>query len=681
MNLKFLCVSALLGLASQIVMADQTKAVTDRLVIVYKDGVVRPNISVTPKQLNGNAVKALAAASTNVMPHDAKLDRRAVTSLHLGEAVTLAAAAELARKVAAADPRVKYAEPDPIVYPMQAKVTPNDPLFSSQWALGYDVKSNIGGADIASAWALAPKAIVTVAVIDTGTLNHADFTANELRGMNFITDKDQAGNGVGRSDDSTDFGDHCVSKDSASWHGLKVAGVIGAVAGNGLGITGAGAYHTKILTVRALGRCGSPMSDTADALTWAVGGNVPGFSVNPNPARVVNLSLGAGAVCPKYMQSAIDYALSKNVVVVASAGNAQGEVSSPANCVGVIAVGAHVQTGQLALYSNKGSNVALTAPGGGTCYGPREFCLEAPVTTLGNEGTRAAGADVFNQSFGGTSAAAPHVSAVVAMLLAKNPLLTPAEVRGILRASARPHPQNTFCATEKDMCGAGMLDAVAALAQITPPVLTLAAAKQFFEGSAPATITAKVVGGPAGGHGWKWTQLSGPPVVWSQDDSTPAQSVLRFTTPAAKTEAINFRVEVTSSTGQTVADAIKIIVNNAPLIVQPKNETIPEGLGYVTYIEISDPDLDRVTVTIVSGPPGLEASYNGVHWNSPVAGTYTVVLRASDGKMETEKTYQLVVTSAAAGGNTSSSGGGGVTWLWSVLLAVACVALRRKPKL
>ncbi len=82
----------------------------------------------------------------------------------------------------------------------------------------------------------------------------------------------------------------CIAEPS-SWHGTHVAGTIGAIGNNGMGVAGIN-WVSQIVPVRVLGKCGGYVSDIADGIVWASGGTVTGLPDNANPARVLNLSLG-----------------------------------------------------------------------------------------------------------------------------------------------------------------------------------------------------------------------------------------------------------------------------------------------------------------------------------------------------------------------------------------------------
>ncbi len=355
------------------------------------------------------------------------------------------------------NPDVEYVEPDYILTRMDvpAPVTPNDPYLFRQW----DLLDATSGIRTEQAWGYTTGTGSVVAVVDTGVLPHIDLKPNLLPGFDMINDTFVANDGNGRDADATDPGDYVLAGEcgsssgiSSSWHGTHVSGTIAAVGNNGEGVTGV-AYGAKILPVRVLGKCGGYTSDVAAGIIWAAGGSVSGVPANPNPARVINMSLGGQSACGQTMQNAINTARSKNAVVVVAAGNSNADASqfSPANCSGVIAVAATGSDGGKAYYSNYGSTVDLAAPGGSMNTGSENGIL----STL-NTGSKQAAADTYAY-YQGTSMATPHVSGVAALMLSANPALTSDQVESVLKSSARPFPASC------NNCGAGLLDATAAV--------------------------------------------------------------------------------------------------------------------------------------------------------------------------------------------------------------------------
>jgi len=372
------------------------------------------------------------------------------------EAVAAAMAARLAL-----DPAVAYAMPDRVLKPL---FVPNDPRYAQQWNLFEDA----GGIRMPDAWDQERGSpAVVIAQLDTGILTHADLDpARWVPGYDFISDRDMANDGDGRDADPTDPGDwvaagECGSGEPAedsSWHGTQVAGVIGAATDNGTGIAGVN-HGSRQLMARVLGKCGGYTSDIVDALRWAAGLHVKNVPDNVNPARVINLSLGGDGPCSRLEQDAIDEVSARGAVVVVAAGNVSGDVAdqNPANCQGVVTVAATTRSGARAAYTNTGSGVALSAPGGDASDG---------VLTLSNTGSTVPAADDY-LSVAGTSFATAEVSGIAGLMLSINGDLNPQQVHDLLVQSARAFPD---ASCNPQLCGAGIVDAGAAVRQsVTTP--------------------------------------------------------------------------------------------------------------------------------------------------------------------------------------------------------------------
>jgi serine protease len=368
-----------------------------------------------------------------------------------------AALAEFAR-IIQDDADVQYADPVRRAYPQAA---PNDPYYAAQWSLN----STLAGINVETAWTLQPNApAITVAVIDTGILPHPDLVGRVLPGYDFISDIGRARDGNARDPDPRDEGDwsdgECGYRYNSFFHGLFVAGQIGANTDNGVGIAGV-AGNVRILPVRTLGACGGTFEDVLEGMLWASGVPIAGVPANTTPAKVINMSLGGFGPCDQSMQEAVDGALAQGAVVVVSAGNETQDASAfaPANCSGVITVGAHSAQGGLTSYSNFGPRIDLTAPGG-----------DLPVTdliiSLANTGTTVPEEPAY-VSAAGTSFAAPLVSGTAALVIARDPLLTSGRVLDIITGTARNFPPGSACTTA-GVCGAGMLDAGAAVGSTLP---------------------------------------------------------------------------------------------------------------------------------------------------------------------------------------------------------------------
>ena len=441
------------------------------------------------------------------------------------------------------DPEVAYAEPDRKLYPMRV---PNDPLYPQQW----NYFEAAGGINLPAAWDITTgSAAIVVAVIDTGIRPHADLVGRTVPGYDFITDTTVSNDGDGRDPDPSDPGDYGCGSNS-SWHGTHVSGTIGASSNNGFGVTGVN-WVSKILPARVLGACGGYTSDIADAMRWSAGINVVGVPANANPARVENLSLGATETCSNTFQSAIDDVVARGTVVVVAAGNENADVatSEPANCNGVIAVGATVRSGGRASFSNFGTGVTISAPGAGI------------LSTL-NAGLTTPGADSY-AFYSGTSMSTPHVAGVVSLMLSQNPALTPAQVKARLQATARAFPTGTGADCTTALCGAGIVNAAAALAAVPPPPTTTRVnlAAQVNGGVASASSTYNAGFSPAGvnngdhrglnweaGGGWNDATPGSYP-DWVRVDFASAQPVTEidvytiqdhYTAPVEPTDAMTF---------------------------------------------------------------------------------------------------------------------------------------------
>lgn len=353
-------------------------------------------------------------------------------------------------KLLALSPSVASAEPDRRMY---HQLLPNDPMYAQQW----HYYESAGGINLPPAWDITTgSGSIVVAVLDTGIRPHADLAGRVLPGYDFITDVATANDGNGRDADPSDPGDYGCAGSNSSWHGTHVAGTIGAASNNSSGLSGVN-WGSKILPLRVLGVCGGYTSDIVDALRWASGIAIPNVPLNTTPARVANLSLGgANGGCSTTFQNAVNDVTARGMVVVVAAGNSNADASTfePASCAGVVAVSATGRSGNKAGYSNFGSKVAVAAPGGSGSNGV--------LSTL-NAGLTSPGADNYAY-YQGTSMAAPHVSGTASLMLSANPALTPAQVVQILQSSARRFPTGTGSDCTTALCGAGIVDAGAAVA-------------------------------------------------------------------------------------------------------------------------------------------------------------------------------------------------------------------------
>lgn len=399
---------------------------------------------------------------------------------------------------------------------------PQDPRFaasyqgSGQWWLfpaggsnANDIEERRRGVPgVQSAWQTSlGSAAAVVAVLDTGITAHPDLTQGVLPGRDFVSTVEYANDGDGWDADASDPGDWVSAADRAnsalfgdceesdsSWHGTIIAGMLAADTNNGLGVAAIN-WNGRVLPVRVAGKCGADVADIIAGMRWAAGLPVldaqgRAVPVNPNPARIVNISFGGSAACNAAYQDAIDELAARGVVVVAAAGNEHGAVTRPASCRGVVGVAALNRDGFKASYSNFGAAVKIATVGGD----PRWFgnwgmlVGDDGLLTLGNAGLTQPGAAYYARE-AGTSFATPLVAGVIGLMLSVRPDLTVAQIIDGLQRSARPHvlaPKMAACSEQNPgrcvcstaTCGAGILDAEGALQYALAPASYVAPNRQ-----------------------------------------------------------------------------------------------------------------------------------------------------------------------------------------------------------
>jgi len=279
---------------------------------------------------------------------------------------------------------------------------PNDPDFPLQYSLnnvGQNVQGVVGAddadIDAVEAWALTSGAgQVVIAVLDAGvSYVHPDLAQKLEDGYN-----------------STGSGDSDDASDPYNSHGTHVAGIAAANSNNGVGMTGV-SWGSPIMPIKIANALGFT-SDVwmGDGLVWAAD---EGASV-----AVISFGLDSGS---SFLQAAIQYAHAQGVVICASTGNTgQPGVKYPAHYPETIAVGATDSVDNLAPFSTTGPEVTLTAPGD-NIFSTWDDANSAPGYRFES----------------GTSAAAPVVAGVAALVRSADPTLSPDEVRDVMKNSAQ----------------------------------------------------------------------------------------------------------------------------------------------------------------------------------------------------------------------------------------------------
>ena len=639
--------------------------------------------------------------------------------------------AALARRLAA-DPDVEWAVADQRQFALAA---PNDPLYpegaggatpsAGQWYLRAPMGVQGSGIDIEAAWAQTTgNASLVVAVLDTGIrAEHPDLAGKTLPGYDFVgysgvasvatandgdlddADPSDPGDWITSAENSSgEFQDCGVS--SSSWHGTQVAGLIGAATDNGIGMAGSG-RNVKVLPVRVLGKCGGYVSDIIAGMRWAAGLSVAGVAANPNPARVLNLSLGGTGSCSAAYADTVAELSAAGVTVVAAAGNEGLAVGEPANCSGVIGVAGVRHVGTKVGYSSLGPEVTVSAPAG-NCVNLSGACLYPLLTTTNAGTTTPAGASYSNSAdFSvGTSFSSPLVAGTVGLMLSANPALTPAQVATALKATARPFPttggesdtvacrapsnvaQDSECYCTTSTCGAGLLDAGAAVAaaQGTLASFSLSASRVLVGEGVTLDGRASTVASGRSISSHLWEVASGADLV--RFTSATNASTAALATLGAGTASL--RLTITDSAGAESAVVRNLVIGNSVLQAQPvASSATPEvgdlislsGASSVTdsgrsitawqWQLLSGGNLARFTTGTSAASATLEAL---------AAGTVVVQLTVTDSTGRQDSSPLTLTISAPA----SADGGGGGLFSagWALGLWAAGLALgtrRRRP--
>jgi serine protease len=661
---------------------------------------------------------------------------------------------------------------------------------------------DLSATDAVSAWGITTGSDgVVIADVDTGVrfdhpdLERAGFGGRLLPGYDFVGEDYDPTNGAalgtyliandgdGWDPDPSDPGDWVSTTDtqnplfandtvaSSSWHGTRVVGVMGALSNNGVGIAGM-SWGAWILPVRALGKGGGYDSDIIAGIEWAAGLSVvnpdgPPVPLNPYPADIVNLSLGGGTdACASANGAAYESALrvvtGLGVLVVVSAGNSNGPVELPGNCStvvpGVMAVAGLRNVGTKVGYSSFGAQVSVSAPAGNCVASSGADCLRSIDTTT-NLGATTPGENSYTNEINpnlGTSFSAPIVSGIAALMKSVNNNLTPAQLIGRMQAAASPFPAgaagvptcpNTAasggecaCPNDGTQCGAGMVDALAAVEAAQKPIAvivlpaTLAAGSVIDASSSVAGCnTGAATPVPLSIVSFAWSAVpagiivSGAATSKVTIDPSPGTLTLTVTDSAGNsdTETVTLTASAATSSAPSSSGGPKSACP-APLAVTPLPPTVSEDFSPTAVAQNSASTL-TVTIANANGfaltqsslqvtlPPGLTlapapapattctgagrsltktstaVSLSGANIAADGSCTITLPLQAASAGTYTASIGAQALATAPAGANKqgasasltvsapAAGGGGGEIDVWDLMLAAGIVLIIRAP--
>jgi len=301
-------------------------------------------------------------------------------------------------------------------------------------------------------------------------------------------------------DDFDGFTGTCWVRSTLGNHGLHVAGTIGAVGNDGVGVTGLN-WRVSIRPVRVLDITGSgSFFDIAQGVLYAAGLPAAAGTTTvqaPTAARIINMSLG-GSANVTVLRDAVTAATNAGSLIVASAGNSESSTPSyPAAYPEVLATSAVGPDLSISSYTNVGGNVSLAAPGGNF-----RSTSDGTSGVLSSTWNFVTGAPSY-AFYEGTSMSAPHVTGIAAMVLAVAPALTNAQLRARLQNTAvhvgAPGRNNEY--------GYGIANAYNAITNSSGPAHTIQVrAVNATTGATVQTVAATAAGGftftrlPAGSY-------------------------------------------------------------------------------------------------------------------------------------------------------------------------------------
>ncbi len=398
--------------------------VAGQLIVQYKDGATANDKARALGRVGGQKAKSLVHGKS-------RIDFGGDVDL-----INVSGANGLADAIARlkADPSVEFAEPNWVV---QHAVTSNDTYYTngSLWGMygSTSTPANQYGSKAAQAWAGAAGANcsnVVIGIIDEGYMyTHPELAANAFKNPGDSTVDGVDNDGNGKVDDvygwDFDGGDNSVFDGTGDDHGTHVAGTIGAVGGNGVGVAGV-CWSVKLMSAKFLGGTGGTTANAIAAVDYFTD-----LKIRHNLNLVATNNSWGGGGFSQGLQDAIERANAAGILFIAAAGNdgtnndATASYPSGYPNSNIIAVAALASNGTLASYSQYGATtVDIAAPGSG-------IYSTVPARVKGKTAASYA-------SYSGTSMATPHVTGAAALYAARHPGSSAAQIKAAILNSAVP---------------------------------------------------------------------------------------------------------------------------------------------------------------------------------------------------------------------------------------------------
>ncbi|MCI0748813.1 MAG: S8 family serine peptidase, partial [Verrucomicrobia subdivision 3 bacterium] len=513
--------------------------------------------------------------------------------------------------VLAVEPNYIAEGPDPIVDPVPlvsaetaTGLTPNDPGFLEQWGLAKIHATN--------AWEVSTgDSNIVVAIIDSGiNYDHEDLAAHMWRNPGEIPANGVDDDGNGYVDDvyGTDLADDFYGNDTDPrdqgipvYHGTGCAGIIGALANNGLGIAGLN-WNVQLMAVRTLGTNNFHTGATVlEAYGYVTLMKNRGVNI-----KVINMSYGSGPFAQSH-SDALSQLAARGIVGVAAAGNSTNNndvVPDYPSCYdvpGLVAVAATDENDNLRTFSNWGStNVDLAAP--------------SIVPTTGGPGT-----NVYT-ILRGTSSAAPHVAGAAALLFATYPDATPEEVKLALLETVDLIPALTNRVVSHGRLNVGRAIVHSDLNN-GPPVIYRQPQNQIAVLGHSASLSVGVRARGPLFYGWRFGSNPGP---------TTTNSILVIDNVTFG-HAGEYSVVVVNAHGSVVSQVATLTVTPLLISNHPQNQAVRLGSSASFSVTALSPQ-----------PPTYQWYFEG----SPVSGATGSNLTVTNVQFAAEGFYTVVVSNS-----------------------------------